>query len=430
MIQQVSAFGGAPRPVTELASGETLHFGASFLPDGRRFLYNVLSDSSPGTTNAGSMADIKFRKRILQRTDRVLYMPPGWLLFSRGSVLLAQPFDAEKMELSGEPLPAAEPVAGLPFLPGYAYSVSETGALAWRPGSPFTSMELTWFDRTGRKLGSVGEPGEITNPMLSPDGERVLITLRDPATKTRDIWILDLARGTSSRVTFDPGDDHNPLWSPDGAYVIFSSSRKGHHDIYRRRADWSGADEELLVSDVDKGVDSISPDGKLLLYNVQGKGRSSIWSLPLTGDRKPMEVVTGPYLANFGQFSPNGRWIAYTATESGRNQVFVCSAPGSGLPQGKRQISMAGTMPQWRRDGKDLYFMDGDKLMAVPVGSDGTSFDSGTPVQLFTARLGISFRNHFTVSADGQRFLFASPRDSGNPGGFNVLLNWPGLVKK
>jgi Tol biopolymer transport system component len=376
------------------------------------------------------MADIKFRKRILQRTDRVLYMPPGWLLFSRGSVLLAQPFDAEKMELSGEPLPAAEPVAGLPFLPGYAYSVSETGALAWRPGSPFTSMELTWFDRTGRKLGSVGEPGEITNPMLSPDGERVLITLRDPATKTRDIWILDLARGTSSRVTFDPGDDHNPLWSPDGAYVIFSSSRKGHHDIYRRRADWSGADEELLVSDVDKGVDSISPDGKLLLYNVQGKGRSSIWSLPLTGDRKPMEVVTGPYLANFGQFSPNGRWIAYTATESGRNQVFVCSAPGSGLPQGKRQISMAGTMPQWRRDGKDLYFMDGDKLMAVPVGSDGTSFDSGTPVQLFTARLGISFRNHFTVSADGQRFLFASPRDSGNPGGFNVLLNWPGLVKK
>jgi hypothetical protein len=110
--------------------------------------------------------------------------------------------------------------------------------------------------------------------------------------------------------------------------------------------------------------------------------------------------------------------------------VFVCSAPGSGLPAEKRQISIAGTMPQWRRDGKELFFMDGDKLMAVPVRSDGTSFDSGTPVQLFTARLGISFRNHFTVSADGQRFLFASPKESGNAGGFNVVLNWPSLLPK
>jgi eukaryotic-like serine/threonine-protein kinase len=430
VIQQVSATGGAPKPVTELAEGETLHFGASLLPDGRHFLYNVLSDSSPGATNAGFTDDIKFRKRILQRTDRVTYAPPGWLLFSRGSVLLAQPFDADKLELSGEPTPAAEPVAGVPLLPGYAYSVSETGSLAWRPGSPFTSMELTWFDRTGKKLGAVGEPGETTNPILSPDGQRVLITRRDPATKTRDLWILDLARGASSRVTFDPADDHNPVWSPDGAYVIFSSSRKGHHDIYRKRTDGAGADEELLVSEDDKGVDSVSPDGKLLLYNVQGKGRSSIWSLPLTGDRKPTPVVTGPYLANFGQFSPNGRWIAYTATESGRNQVFVCSAPGSGLPAEKRQISIAGTMPQWRRDGNELFFIDGDKLMAVSVRSDGTSFDSGTPVQLFTARLGISFRNHFTVSADGQRFLFASPKDSGNAGGFNVLLNWQGVLKK
>jgi eukaryotic-like serine/threonine-protein kinase len=212
--------------------------------------------------------------------------------------------------------------------------------------------------------------------------------------------------------------------------VIFSSSRKGHHDIYRKRADGTGTDEELLVSDSDKGVDSVSPDGKFVLYNTQGKGRSAIWSLPTTGDRTPTAVVMGPYLANFGQFSPNGRWIAYTATESGRNQVFVRSAPGSGPPEWKRQISMSGTMPQWRRDGKELFFMDGAKLMAVSIRSDGTSFDFGTPVQLFTARLGISFRNHFTVSADGQRFLFASPRDSGNPSGFNVLLNWPGLLKK
>ena len=304
VIKQVPASGGAAKPVTALAGGETLHFGATFLPDGRHFLYNALSGLSPGAVNVGLIDDMKFRKQILQRTDKAAYAPPGWLLFSRAGVLLAQPFDADKLKLSGESTPVTEPVAGLPFLPGpafsflpgYAYSASETGSLAWRPGFHVTSMELTWFDRTGKKLGSVGEPGEITNPVLSPDGKRVLITVRDPATRTRDIWILDLARGANSRLTFDPAEDHNPVWSPDGAYVIFSSNRKGRHDIYRKRSDGVGVDEELLVSEVDKGVDSLSPDGKSVLYNVQGPGgrTSTLWSVPIigpimgTGNQRPL----------------------------------------------------------------------------------------------------------------------------------------------
>src|SRR5207249_11026935 len=156
------------------------------------------------------------------------------------------------VELSGEPTNVAQEVAGSWFLAGYAYSVSETDSLAWRLrlGSARTSMELTWLDRTGKEFGSVGEPGEIANPVLSPDGKRILITIRDPGTKTRDVWILDLARGASFRLTFDPAEDHNPVWSPDGAYVIFSSRRKGHTDIYRKRADGVGAEEELLVSQV------------------------------------------------------------------------------------------------------------------------------------------------------------------------------------
>jgi Tol biopolymer transport system component len=289
-------------------------------------------------------------------------------------------------------------------------------------------MQLTWFDRTGKELASVGEPGEISNPVLSPDSKRVLITTRDPATKTRDVWILDLARGLKSRLTFDPAEDHNPIWSPDGAYVFFSSDRKGHHDIYRKRADGVGAEEALLVSDVEKGVDSVSPDGKFLLYNVPGPHlQSSIWLLPLTGDRKPTPVVPDSSPANFGQFSPNGRWIAFASQQSGRDEVFVATAPGSGQPAGKWQIS-EGAKPQWRRDGKELFFLDNDKLMAAPVKSDGTLFESGTPVQLFTAPLGISLRNHFTATADGQRFLFASPKDTGNAE-VHVLLNWPSLLK-
>jgi Tol biopolymer transport system component len=430
VISRVPASGGAPKPVTELAAGETEHFGARFLPDGRHFLYMVRKAFPLLETNVGLIDDPKFRKPILQGAGQATYASPGWLLFSRGSLLLAQRFDANKLELSGEPTPLAEQVSSAWNSPGYAYSVSETGTLAWRLGSAYPTAQLTWFDRTGKELASVGEPGEITNPCLSPDGKRVLITIRDPATKTRDVWILDLARGLNSRLTFDPAEDHNPVWSPDGAYVWFSSNRKGHHDIYKKRADGVGAEEAILVSEVDKGVDSVSPDGKFLLYNVQGpRAQSSIWLLPLTGDRKPTPVVAGGYPANFGQFSPNGRWIAYTSEESGRDEVFVRTAPGSGLPAGKWQIS-EGKMPQWRHDGKELFFLDSDNnVMAAPVKSEGTLFESGTPVELFAARLGVSLRNHFTVSADGQGLLFASPRGTANAGEFQVLLNWPALLK-
>jgi Tol biopolymer transport system component len=345
---------------------------------------------------------------------------------------LAQPFDPAKLELSGEPVPVAEQVGGNPSVSAYAYSVSETGSLVWRLGASTRITQLTWFDRSGRKLDTAGELGEIANPVLAPDGKRVLITIRDPATRTRDIWILDLTRGVSSRLTFDPAEDFNPVWSPDGAYVVFSSNRKGHKDLYRKRADGTGGEEELLASDVDKNVDSLSPDGKYLLYNTTGTGKPlSTWALPLSGDRKPVLIAGDRYTATYSQFSPDGRWIAYMSLESGRAQVVVQSAPWSGAQAGKWQVSTAGgTMPQWRRDGKEIFFVAGNKLMAAPIKSDGTTFDSGVPVTLFVIRPGISQRNHFAASADGQRFLFAWPTNSGAPGQVHVLLNWPSLLKK
>ncbi len=190
---------------------------------------------------AGSIDNPKFRKRILQGTGPAKYALPGWLLFLRDDVLLAQPFDPGKLDLSGEPAPVAQQVSGQAELDGFPYSVSETGILTWRLGFGAKTVQLTWLDRSGNKLETVGDPGEIASPALSPNGKRVLIGIRDPAAKTRDIWVVDLARGTSSRVTFDPADDFNPVWSPDGVYAVFSSNRKGHRDIYRKRADGAGS---------------------------------------------------------------------------------------------------------------------------------------------------------------------------------------------
>jgi len=434
VLQRIPASGGAAKPVTMLdtaAAGEAGHSYASFLPDGRHFVFSAVSATS-SAVYAGSLDNSGFRKRILQGTGPAKYAPPGWLLFAREDVLLAQPFDAAKLELSGEPAPVAQQVSQTGDLDGFAYSVSETGSLAWRLGAGSKTMQLTWVDRTGKRLETAGEPGEISNPALSPNGRRVLIGIRDPAAKTRDIWMLNLARGTSSRLTSDPADDFEPVWSPDGAYAVFTSNRKGYRDIYRKRSDGAGPTEELLVSEINKNVDSMSPDGKYLLYDTAfSSEQSSIMAVPLTGDRKPVLVSGGSYRANNGQFSPNGRWVAYMSQESGRPQVCVQNAPGSGRAAGKWQVSVeGGTMPQWRPDGKELFFLANSKLMAVPVKTDGTEFESGSPAPLFDVRPGISLRNHFAVSADGQRFLFAWPKDADTAGEVHVLLNWTTLLKK
>ena len=294
VIKQLAASGGTPKPVTELdhSRGEFVHTFARFLPDGRHFLFHARTTSSNPSDWAvyvGAINDLKFRKLLLQGTGPATYAPPGWLLFTLDDALLAQPFDAHTLQFTGERALVADHVDT------NAYAVSETGSLVWRAGSSRKVAQLTWFDRTGKILEKIGEPGEIANPVLSPDGKRVLITIRDPVARTRDIWIMNLERGTKSRLTFDAAEDYNPVWSSDGAYVVFSSSRKGKHDIYRKRADGVGGEEELLASDLDKSVDSLSPDGKFVLYNIIEAGKPiSIWELPLGADHKPVPIVAGP----------------------------------------------------------------------------------------------------------------------------------------
>jgi Tol biopolymer transport system component len=289
-----------------------------------------------------------------------------------------------------------------------------------------------WYDRSGKRKESIGEPGDVTNPVLSPDGKRLLITRRDPTTGTRDIWIHDLARGTLTRLTFDPAEDFNPVWSPDGAWVAFSSNRKGHKDLYRKRADGIGAEEELLASSVDKNVEDWASDGRSILFNTfETAARGDLFLLPLEGDRRPRDFLKSPANEQMATIAPNGRWIAYTSSETGGYQIYVQPSPLSGAPPGKWQVSTdPGTEPRWRRDGRELYYRNRDAIMAVPVKTDGQTFESGAPAKLFDAPHGRSQRNTYDVSPDGQRFILEVFETSNAIEAPVVLANWTGLLKR
>lgn len=436
-IYQVSAGGGAPRQVTTPDSKreESAHHLGSVLPDGRHFLYLTFNVAfSRRTVWVGRLDDPSWRKLLLEGTGPALYDPSsGYLVFTRENTLFAQPFDPDRLEVSGQPVMLADRLAGVPNAPtlAMAFSTSATGVLVWRPRTN-THSQVSWYDRGGRKLGNLGEPGDVTNPTISPDGERVILTVRDPGTRTRDLWLYSVGGGAPSRLTFDAGEDFNPSWSPDGKWIAFSSNRKGHKDLYRRRADGSGGDEDLFVSDVDKNVEHWSPDGRYLVFNTfLLAGRGDLYFLPMAdGSRQPAEFLKTPHNEQYATISPNGKWIAHSSTETGTSEVFVRATPWGGAPAGKWQISNGGGIePRWRADGRELYYRSVTTFMAVPVKPDGTSFESRTPVKLMEVPRGLSLRNTYDVTPDGQRFLIEEPQAADQLEPPIVLVNWPSLAR-
>ncbi len=432
-LYRVPANGGAVMQATTLDTprGEISHRWPSFLPDGRRFLYWTRNrKASNAGIRVGSL-DSKDVTSLLQADGMAVYARPGHVLFVRQGVLLAQPFDPHSLKLSGEPLRVAEPL-GVGSPPGYAtYSVADSGVLAYVPGvSP--NRELVWFDRGGKELGSVGEPGVYISPALSPDEKRVAVGIRDIRAASTDIWLIDLARGIRSRFTFSPASGYIARWSPDGSRVMFTSNREGFPDFYEKAS--SGAGEEKLVfrSDQDKFLTDWSQDGRFLAYHAPGPRTGwDVWVLPLSGDRKPIPFVQTEFTEAQGQFSPDGKWLAYASDESGLFEVYVRPFPA---PGGKWQVSTSGgTQPQWRRDGKELFYLAEDGgLMGVDVKADST-FEAGAPRPLFHARFPTAsapFLRTYSVTSDGQRFLVTRVMEEDKAIPITVVLNWTADLKK
>jgi len=439
-LYRMSASGGAPARVTTLDESrkEVVHAWPYFLPDGRHFLYLARSPQSENTGIYVGTLDSSERKLLLNTDSSAVYAPPGFLLFLRERTLMAQAFDASSLQLSGEPFPIADQVGQNPATGRAFFSVSQTGVLTFLSISAPTT-QLAWFDRAGKQLALVGSPAADTAIRLSPDEKQLAVARLDIQAASTDIWLIDLARNVPSRFTFDPANENNPVWSPDRSRILFSSSRGGVTNLYQRLASGTGSDEALFKSTQPIAPLDWSPDGKFILYGVVSpKTDSDIWTLPLFGDQKATPYLQTEFSETQARFSPDGRWVAYTSNGSGSFQVYVQSFPPSG---GKWQISTnGGGQPQWRHDGKELFFLSPDrKLMVVEVDSAESTFGAGVAKALFEVRAELradfaipAFPNasYYAASGNGQRFLVSTLAGESTSTPLTVVLNWTAGIKR
>ncbi len=429
-LQRVAATGGTPTPATVLAPDNRSDRFPWFLPDGRHFLFEtqIQQGSNDDLLRIASL-DSK-EVRTLGRANSNAVYAQGHLLFLRELTLLAQPFDAQRLATTGDATPVGERVQGM-LTNGVAgvFSVSRDGILAYQTGSGRAEQQLVWFDRSGKRVGTLGDAGEFGSFNFSPDHKSLAVSVLGP---NDDLWIYEVGHGLRTRFTFNPTVERDPVWSPDGRKIVFRSDQKGHFDLYRKSADLAGTEEILYADGADKTPDSWSADGKFLLFTrVDPKTKDDIWVLPLTPDAaggKPFPYLQTPSIETEARFSPDGKWVAYVSDDSQRDEVYVAPFPG---PGGKRQISTAGgNFPRWREDGRELFYMglNGVSLMTAEVSVKGGSIEVGA-----VRSLGIpTFTGGYLydVSADGQRFLLAAAPEQKSSAPLTLVYNWTMLLKR
>jgi Tol biopolymer transport system component len=446
-IMQVSADGGVAVPLTTFdpSRKEVVHALPSFLPDGRHFLY--LRESSASEESGVYLGALNTKpekqdtRRILTCMSGPIYVPSsdsdsGRVLFLRQGTLMAQPFDLHRLEAFGEVVPIAQQVGS--YIGYGLFSASSNGVLVYRSNFG-QNYQLTWFDRQGRILKTVAEPGSYNSMALSPDERRVAVSRTNPEdTPNWDVWLLDLTRNTSTRLTYDEARAIFPVWSSDGSSIIFDSIHDGEMNLYLTLASGAAGSRLLVESTAeyknDKYATSVSRDGGFLLFTVEDPAtKGDLWVLPLHGDRKPRPFLRTKFNESSGRFSPDGHWIAYTSDESGSDDIYVRefssgSAQGPWDAGGKWLISKGGgTDPRWRGDGKELFYVASDgKLTSVDI-SAKPMFKAGAPKPLFQLPPGFIGGD---VTADGRRFLVGVPVAQSASVPFTVVLNWQTILKK
>jgi eukaryotic-like serine/threonine-protein kinase len=441
VIAEVPANGGSASPLTALDSsrGEIAHSFPSFLPDGRHFIYLRISDQPENSGiyvgSLGAKPAEQDPKRLFPTAYQSIYVPslgsgPGHILFMHEGVLIAQPFDTSRLELTGEPISVAEQLGSYREF-GF-FSASTNGVLSYRLGGSTGASQLTWFDREGKVLGTLGDRGLYGSLAVSPGGRRAAVSRRDPQTGRYAILLYDFSQGTNSRFTFGSGSSMVPIWSADESRIFFASDAIGQFDLYEKPADRTKDEKLLLKSSESKFPMSVSRDGHFLMYQSLDPKSSlnfHLWVLPIEGNQKPFPFHQSGFSEGEGQFSPDEHFVVYSSDESGHFEIYVRTfSPGLGAAQsitgGKWQISNGGGIrPWWSPDGRELYYLTPDgKVMVVRVSTSPT-FQAGTPKFLFQVPPQ-NRRFPGIQTADGKRFLFPVPADQAAQTPFTVVLNW------
>ena len=411
-LWRVPASGGTPQQLTTLAATERSHRWPSFLPGGKAVLFSI----QPGGASfddaliAVRTLDTGEQRVVAQGGASPVYVPTGHILFGRAGALMAIPFDLQRLEVTGPPVAVLEGVSMNTGTGGSQFATA-AGSLVYIPGAVSESRrEILWVDRRGvsRPLGADKRP--YNDLALSPDGRRIAMAV---ASVTGDIWLYEIARGNMRRLTFSPGLDVAPIWMPDGAHVTFNGIRNGVMQILQTGVDDGGREEQVInAGAANAQARSWHPSGNWLAYDTG----DDIYILSSTGDRQPAPLVATQFTESFPAFSPDGRWIAYQSNESGSFDIYVKRFPESG---GKSQVSNAGGVrPKWSRDGRELFFRSGDRMMAVTI-EPAATFTAGSPRVLFEGR----YAPGYDVAADG-RFLMVREEQPADMAQLRFVLRW------
>ncbi|MEE8256806.1 MAG: hypothetical protein V3R60_02855, partial [Acidobacteriota bacterium] len=405
--------------------GEIVYRWPQVLPGGKAVLFTVLARSVGEPYIEVQSLETGERKTLQQAGFYARYLPTGHLAYVREGTLFAAPFDLGRLEVTGPTAHIVEDENTSQGAESAQFDLSQTGTLVYLTGAAGGESTLVWVDREGKREPLLETPHNYSWPELSPDGRRLAVQIGG---SNIDVWVHELSRNVLSRLTFAEGYDGAPVWTPDGERIAFRSSRDGGAaNIYWKPADGSGEAERLTTSDNLHSPSSWSPDGKMMaFFELNPETGWDIWTLRLEGDRKPEPFLRTRFAELGLTFSPDGRWITYQSNESGRTEVYVRPFPG---PGGKCQVSAGASrapFQRWSHDGRELFYLNGNKMMVVPVRA-GESFSAGTPQVLFEGSFGFGY----DVTADGQRFVMVQPGEqTAATTQLNFVFNWFDEVRR
>jgi Tol biopolymer transport system component len=438
---RVAASGGKPRPALKLDESklERADLWPQFLPDGKHFVFYQQTDlTETSGVYVGSIDDPEYHRLFTSQTNAVYSAgtrdtpKTGYLLYINERNLMAQQFNASRLETAQDPITLANEIGAVRSLALAPISVSTTGVLVYQGvGQPMRQM--VWMDRGGRQFAVAGEPGTWGPPRISPDGNRAIVAKTGTDGQTAHLWLLD-ASGSAHQITDGPMHEGSPVWSPDGLRIAYFGKQGDAYNIYTSAAQ-VGAKAELLLHGVDKKFPADwSHDGKYIAYSVEGAGtRMDVWGLSV-GDRRAAPILDTVYAEGFATISPDGKWMAYQSDQSGRNEVYVQSFDGLNNGTKRRWLvsSKGGGLPRWRADGGELFYMTTDgRIMSVSIhpGSDG-GIAVGQPQTLFQTRPVPKSWNLYDVTPDGQRFMVNIPLEWTSAAPITVVTNWTEKLKE